>query len=132
MNRARSIAVCVVVLLITAGCSSPKPAASNETAPAGVWSGEYGQGGRQESIRVDLRYEGSDLRGTLHAGVRSMPLTKVSYAADSGAITMEFDAEGPGGRAVHYVVEGKVSGDRMEGSWTHDDQRGEFRVTKQE
>ena len=44
---------------------------------------------------------------------------------------MEFDAEGNGGRTVHYVIDGKVDGDTMTGTWTHDDQRGDFRVMKE-
>jgi hypothetical protein len=59
-----------------------------------------------------------------------MPITKASFQRDTGAITMEFDAEG-NGRTVHYVAEGKVNGNAMAGTWTHDDQRGEFRVTKE-
>ena len=44
---------------------------------------------------------------------------------------MEFDAEGNGGRIVHYIVDGKVTGNTMTGTWTHDGQRGDFRATKQ-
>jgi len=44
---------------------------------------------------------------------------------------MEFDAEGNRGRTVHYIIDGKVNGNTMTGTWTHDDEKGDFSVTKQ-
>jgi hypothetical protein len=86
---------------------------------------------RREPIRVDLHWEDDNLNGVVHAGPRSLPLSKASFSADTGSISMEFDAEGNGGRTVHYVIEGKVSANTMMGTWTHDGQRGDFRVSRQ-
>jgi hypothetical protein len=123
----RSIAL--LLLLLTA--CGPKPAASGNP-PSGSWAGEYGpDASRREPITLDLTWENDNLRGVVHSGVRSLPLTKASFTPDTGAVAMEFDAQGNGGRIVHYVIEGKVSGNTMTGTWTHDDQRGDFRVTKQ-
>jgi len=44
---------------------------------------------------------------------------------------MEFDAEGNRGRTVHYIIDGKVNGNTMTGTWAHDDEKGDFRVTKE-
>jgi len=44
---------------------------------------------------------------------------------------MEFDVPGNNGETVHYMIEGKVEGKMMTGSWGHDAQRGDFRLTKQ-
>jgi len=123
-----------VALLLVSGCASHGPAedsSASKDAPAGTWSGDYGLGDRREPIRLDLKWENGNLRGTVHAGPRSLPLTNVSFKADTGAVAMEFDAEGNGGRTVHYVIDGNVSGDTMSGTWTHDDQKGDFKVTKQ-
>ena len=122
-----------LVFFFAVGCA-PKPSASNNDspAPAGTWSGDYGPNAeRRESINVDLRWQGAELRGTAHSGTRSMPLTRAIFQPDTGAITMEFDAQGNAGQTVHYVIEGKVSGDTMSGAWSHDNQRGDFKVTKQ-
>lgn len=121
-----------LILLITllSACTSQRDA-SDGKAPGGTWSGDYDPGtGRRESISVDLRWENESLQGVVHAGARSLSLSKASFNQDTGAITMEFDAEGNGGRTVHYNVDGKVSGNTMAGTWVHDDQRGDFRVTK--
>ena|ERR1051326_793687 len=129
MNKARILTL--ALLLLSACASAPTPANSNKT-PAGSWSGEYGLGpDRREPISVDLRWEEANLKGVVHAGSRTLPITKASFTEDTGAVTLEFDAEGNNGKAVHYVIDGKVSGNTMAGTWSHDDQHGDFRVTKQ-
>ena len=121
-----------VSFLLFSACSAPQPATTSENAPSGTWSGEYGPGSSlRDSIRVELHWDNGNLQGEVHANNRSMRISKASFQPDTGAITMEFDAEGNGGRTVHYVAEGKVSGNAMTGTWSHDEQKGEFRVTKQ-
>src|SRR5215831_8420089 len=97
------VGLAIVFSIIISGCSSA-PAVLQD-APSGKWSGEYGpDADRRETISVDLRWEDKNLRGTVHAGPRTIPLSKASFSADTGAIAMEFDAEGNGGRTVHYVI----------------------------
>jgi len=129
INKALFFSLAIALLLLSA--CTPQPAVSNQ-APGGTWSGEYGLGpDRRESISVDLRWEDGKLRGIVHAGPRSLPLTKVAFAAETGAISMEFDAEGNRGRIVHDIIDGKVNGNTMTGTWTHDDEKGDFHITKQ-
>jgi hypothetical protein len=119
----------VVLLLLLAACAS-KPAVST-APPSGTWSGDYGPDAeRRESIRLDLTWEGGNLRGVVHTGFRDLPVEKISFKPDAGAITMEFDTQGNNGQNVHYVISGKVEGDAMSGTWSHDSQRGDFRLRK--
>ena len=128
LNVSAWLILCLTLLLISA--CAPKPAVQDDPV-AGKWSGEYDAAAdRREEVSLELRWENDRLSGTVTAGVRSLPLTRAIFKPDTGAITMEFDAQGNGGRTVHYVIEGKVAGTTMSGSWTHDDQRGDFRVTK--
>jgi hypothetical protein len=123
-------AVCLVVLLLFSACSSPKPTTSSSTDPTGAWSGDYTSGaGQREDVSLELRMENNDLKGVVRSGPRSLPLTKASFKPDTGAIAFEFDAQN-NGRIVHYMIEGKLEGNTMTGNWTHDSQRGEFRVTR--
>ena len=124
--------VALIALILLSACT-PQPAASpSGQLPSGTWSGDYAlESDRREPISVDLRWEGENLRGIVRAGPRSLPLTKASFKPETGAISMEFDAEGNGGRIVHYLIDGKLSGDMMTGTWNHDDQHGDFRVKKQ-
>ena len=132
MKTARLTSCLAVLLLLLSACSgSPAPAVSQD-APAGTWSGDYGLGSeRREPISVDLRWENDTLHGVVHAGVRSIPLAKASFKRETSDLTMEFDAEGNRGRTVHYVIEGKLSGNAISGTWNHDDESGDFKVTKQ-
>ena len=116
-----------------AQAAAPPPASSAPSGPppTGTWSGDYGPNAdRRESIRVELQWEGKDLRGTVQAGFRSLELTKATFQPDTGAITMEFDAQDDG-QNVHYTIEGKVEGNTMSGTWRHPAQRGDFRVTRE-
>ena len=115
--------------LLLAACAS-KTAGSTAT-PSGTWSGDYGPDAeRREPVKLELRWQESNLRGVIQAGVRELPVTKASFKPETGAIMMEFDAQGNNGQTVHYVIEGKVEGNAMSGTWNHDNQRGDFRLTK--
>ena len=119
----------LAVLFYLTACAS-KPASSTDP-PSGTWSGDYGPDAeRREQIRLDLKWEDSNLRGVVRAGFRDLPVSKMSFKPESGAITMEFDAQGNNGQTVHYIIEGIVKGDAMAGTWSHDGQRGDFRLTK--
>ena len=123
--------LCFAITLLALYACASQPAVSTD-APSGVWSGNYEiSPGRSEAISVELRWEDESLRGVVRTGFRTLPVTKASFDRDTGAITIEFDAEGNGGRTVHYLVDGKVSGSTMTGTWSHDDQRGAFRVVKE-
>lgn len=123
--------ISLVIALLIAACASQQPAVSN-TPPSGNWSGDFGPDAqRREPVAVDLRWEGGNLGGAVRIGVRSLPITKASFTPETGAIVLEFDAQGNGGQIVHYVIEGKVEGNMMTGNWHHDDVRGDFRVTRQ-
>lgn len=74
--------------------------------------------------------ENNELHGVVQAGPRSLPVKKASFKPDSGEINMEFETQGNNGQTVHYTIDGKVDGNTMTGSWTHDAVRGDFRVTR--
>jgi hypothetical protein len=122
----------VFIALLLASCTTEPAAPSADAPPSGRWSGDFGPDAvRRESVAVDLRWEGNNLNGAVKVGVRSIPLTKATFTPATGAITLEFDAQGSEGQPVHYVIEGKIEGDMMTGTWHHDDVSGDFRVTKE-
>jgi hypothetical protein len=119
----------VLTFALLAACSQKSP--SSNAAPSGTWSGDYGPSAdNRDPVTLDLRWEDTSLRGTVHAGPRSLEISKASFKPDTGAISIEFDAQA-NGRNVHYSVDGKVEGNRMTGTWSRDGQQGDFRVTKQ-
>ena len=122
----------LIIALLIASCASKPAVPVSDAPPSGNWSGDYGSNAeRREPVGVDLRWEGANLSGAVRLGVRSLPFTKASFTPATSVITLEFDAQGNGGQIVHYLIEGKVTGNTIAGNWSHDDQRGDFRVTRQ-
>jgi hypothetical protein len=126
-----TIACFTFAVLMVAGCAS-KPATSSGNAPSGTWSGDYGpDSDRRDPVTLDLRWEDSTLRGTVHSGPRSLDVHNASFKPETGAIALEFDAQN-NGRTVHYMIEGKVDGNKMSGSWrTEGGPSGDFKLTRQ-
>ena len=130
MKTARLTSCLAVLLLLLSACGGSTPACperSDRDMVRRLWTWLE----RRRLISVDLRWENDSLHGVVHAGVRTIPLVKASFKRDTNDLTMEFDAEGNRGRTVHYVIEGKLSGNAISGTWTHDDEQGDFKVTKQ-
>lgn len=43
---------------------------------------------------------------------------------------MEADAANRRKSQIHYMIEVKVEGNRMTGTWSHDNRKGDFKITK--
>jgi hypothetical protein len=126
--------VCLVSsLLILAACkgSSDKPTAARPDALAGTWSGDWGPSAQERNtVVLELKWDGANLTGTVNPGPDAVALGRVSFNSATNTLTMEADAKRSGGAIVHYVIEGKVAGKTIAGSWTHDDRTGDFTITK--
>jgi hypothetical protein len=143
--KSKSLLLCLTALLVISGCGSepqstttaesaaPVASAAPPSADAltGTWTGDWGPSANDRNmVTVELKWDGSALTGTVNPGPQAVPLAKASYAADTGTIMMEADAVGHGGEKVHYVIEGKVEGTTMSGSWTHENRTGDFKISK--
>jgi|KBSMisStaDraftv2_1062788.scaffolds.fasta_scaffold04553_10 uncharacterized protein (DUF2147 family) len=148
MRRSLLLLSVLCALLVLGACSSepakaPEPTAKEAPAtPAatpdasadplsGTWKGDWGpSASHRNPVTVELKWDGTALSGTVNPGPDAVPLTKGSFNKDTGAVTMEADAKGHDGKAVHYTIEGKVDGTTMSGSWNHDDKKGDFKLMK--
>jgi len=137
MRRSLLLLSVLCALLVLGACSSepakaPEPTAKEAPAtPAatpdasadplsGTWKGDWGpSASHRNPVTVELKWDGTALSGTVNPGPDAVPLTKGSFNKDTGAVTMEADAKGHDGKAVHYTIEGKVDGTTMSGSWNH-------------
>jgi hypothetical protein len=147
MRRSLLLLSILSLLLVLAACASEpakapepaEPAAAPGAAPdasadpvSGTWKGDWGPtASHRNPVTLELKLDGTNLSGTINPGAPdAVAVTKGSFTKDTGMITMEADAKGRGGAAVHYVIDGKVEGTTMSGTWTHDDKKGDFKVTK--
>ena len=81
-------------------------------------------------MTVQLKWDGKALTGTVNPGPDAIALQNSTFDSKTGAVHMEADARGYGGRSFHYVIDGKVDKNTMTGSWNHDNRKGDFKITK--
>jgi len=98
---------------------------------SGTWKGDWGPSpGDRNQVTVELKWDGKALAGTVNPGPNAVALQKATYDAKSKALHFEANAKGRGGADIHYTVDGKLDGKTLTGSWSHDDRKGDFKITK--
>jgi hypothetical protein len=105
--------------------------AQSSDALSGTWKGDWGPSASDRNqVAVELKWDGKALTGTVNPGPNAVPLQKATFDAKTSAVHFEADAKNRRGTDVHYVIDGKVDGKTMTGSWSHDDRKGDFKITK--
>lgn len=127
--------VCLAIALpMVAQQRATPPAAPAADAISGTWTGDWGPSAADRNqVSVELKFDGkSALTGTVKTTGAPRPdvtLVKSTFTPATGAVHMEADTTGRGG-AVHFIIEGKLTGTTMAGSWNHDAVKGDFKLTK--
>jgi hypothetical protein len=115
-------------------CLSIVVSALAQANPTGTWTGDWGPSpGDRNNVTLDLKWDGKALTGNVTGGTnisKPIPIQKGTFDAKTGAIHMEAEAPGRGGASIHYVIDGKMEGNTMTGSWNHDNRKGDFKITK--
>jgi hypothetical protein len=99
----------------------------------GTWTGDWGPNASDRNpVSVDLKLDGKSITGIVRTANRpEVALSKATFDAATGTVKMEAEARNPrSGQAVRYVIDGKVSGSNMTGSWNHDNVKGDFKLAK--
>ena len=98
---------------------------------SGTWVGDWGPSpSDRNQVTVELKWDGKSLTGTVNPGPNAVELLKTSFDSKTGAVHMEADAKSRRGTAIHYLIDGKVEKGTMTGTWSHDDRKGDFKITK--
>ena len=99
---------------------------------SGSWAGDWGPSAAdRNAVTVALKWDGTTLTGTVNPGASAVELKKCTFDVKTGAVHMEADAKSRRGADIHYVIDGKVEGNTMTGSWNHDNRKGDFKITRQ-
>ena len=125
--------VCLAVAIPMVAQQRATPAAADPLT--GTWTGDWGpSAGDRNQVSVELKLSGTALTGTVKSTQPARPdvaLTKSTYTASTSAVHMEADSTSPrGGGAVHFIIDGKLAGTSMTGSWNHDATKGDFKLTR--
>ena len=98
---------------------------------SGTWIGDWGPSAADRNqATVELKWDGKNLTGTVNPGANAVELVKATFDPKTSAIHFEADAKNRRGNPIHYVVDGKVEGSTMTGTWGHDNRKGDFKLTK--
>jgi hypothetical protein len=99
---------------------------------SGTWAGDWGpSAAHRNDVTVQLKWDGKTLTGTVNPGPNAVTLQKSTFDSKTGAVHLEADSKNMMGTGmVHFIIEGKVAGNTMTGSWDHGDSKGDFKITK--
>ncbi len=98
---------------------------------SGTWTGDWGPSERDRNqATVELKWDGKTLTGTVNPGPNAVEIKNATFDPQSGAIHMEADATSRRGAQIHYMIDGKVDGNTMTGTWSHDNRNGDFKLSR--
>ena len=119
--------ICLVVLLATS------PLLALQADPlTGTWSGDWGPNAKDRNqVTVDLKWDGKALTGVVRTANRQeAQLGPSTFDPATNTVRMTTTAQARGGAKVSYVIEGKLSGGVISGTWNHDAVKGDFTIKK--
>jgi hypothetical protein len=134
MNVRTLSVICLLACLAVANVIIGQGKAAAPADPlTGTWTGDWGPNANDRNqVSVDLKLDGKAVTGIVRTANRpEVALSKATFDAATGTVKMEAEAKNPrSGQAVRYVIDGKVSGSNMTGSWNHDNVKGDFKLAK--
>ena len=121
--------VCLVFCLVMAVSVFAQAPAADPLS--GTWVGDWGPSPEDRNqVTVELKWDGKNLTGTVNPGPNAVELQKATFDPKNAVIHFEADAKNRRGNAIHYVIDGKIEKGTMTGSWSHDNRKGDFKITK--
>ena len=121
--------VCLAACMMIAASAFAQQSGANPLS--GTWTGDWGPSpSDRNQVTVDLKWDNNNLTGTVNPGPNAIGLQKATFNPKTGEIHFEADAKSRRGEAIHYVIDGKVDKGTMTGRWSHDNRKGDFKITK--
>jgi len=131
--RVRTLSVICLLACLAVAIPMLAQQRSGADPVTGTWSGDWGpnQADRNQ-VTVDLKLEGTAVTGVVKTTNRpEVPLSKGTFDATARTVKMEAEAKNQrSGANVKYIIEGKLEGNTLTGSWNHDTTKGDFKLTK--
>jgi hypothetical protein len=89
-----------------------------------------------DDVLLILDWDGEKITGMINPGTDNIPLSAASLDPDGWVVHLEADAKDRSGRAVHYVIEGRIenlelANRTISGTWRSERGNGVFDVGRQ-
>jgi hypothetical protein len=127
----KTLRLVVLAGVFAVGVCAPALNAADDPL-SGTWTGDWGPSAADRNqVVVELKWDGKNLTGTVNPGPNAVELQKATFVSKTGAIHFEADTKNRRGNPIHYIIDGKVDGKTMTGTWGHDNRKGDFKITKQ-
>ena len=126
--RLRSIASLVLCL-----CFASVLVAQDEHSDpiSGTWFGYYGTTPRDQiQVRVALSWDGKVLIGNVTTGDDPIEIENAKFDLKTAMVHFEITVPGRGNSDYHYVVDGKVEKDVINGTWHNEAAKGDFQIKR--
>ena len=133
--RVRTMSVIGLLACVVVAIPMLAQQSATQDPLSGSWTGDWGPNpADRNQVDVELKWDGKALTGVVKSvqpARGEVTLSNSSYDPATQTVKMEAEARNPrSGTSVKYVIEGKVSGNTMTGSWNHDARKGDFKLTK--
>jgi mRNA-degrading endonuclease YafQ of YafQ-DinJ toxin-antitoxin module len=129
--------VLLTVLLLSALANSP-PAAAQEGHPLkGSWLGTWaGNTSHSQDVVLVLNWDGKAITGTINPGTDNIAVKNATLNPDGWLVHLEGDAKDASGRALTYVIDGKIENlhvpnRSITGTWKNQKESGAFKISRQ-
>ena len=127
----------LVVALVVAAFVAP-PAVAQEGHPLkGSWLGTWsGNTTHSPDVVLVLNWDGKAISGMINPGTDNLAIKNASLNPDGWVVHLEADAKDTGGRALTYVIDGKIENLHVPnrgivGTWKNQKESGEFKINRQ-
>lgn len=132
MKPTKILLVCLVLVsLVASACKSESASSTTADPLSGTWRGEWGPTPtRQTEVTVEFKWDGKELTGTVDPQGNAYKFTKASFDPSTSAVRMELDGPNSQRETVHYVIEGKVTGKTISGTFNRAGETGTFNIEK--
>ncbi len=124
--RVTMVSLLFIVLLGHVSAASAQLTADPLT---GTWKGNWGPSPTdRNAVIVELKWNGKTLTGSVNPGPDAIPIDKASFDAKSMKIHLEVTKTSPN---FVYIVDGVIEKDKMTGSWSRPNRKGDFQMTRE-
>ena len=130
-----------LILVLALSCSwfagSSSISAQEGHPLKGSWLGTWdGNKSHSPDIVMVINWDGKAITGLINPGIDNIALRNATLNPDGWVVHFEADAKDAGGRAVTYVVDGKIENLHVPnrvitGRWKSQTGSGAFKITRQ-